>query len=608
MNAQIFEYHTHSIPRPIWFATCLIVSLAIYVNGANAAEEDPITFQWCNTNHGIKYLKQVAPAKFVIPENLSEDRIKFEIRLNLANFSCPNGANAIELMLDLNRPLDDPEKHESDFSSSGFFRHGTYYFPPEVFCIASWTASKIAVRVCSEFKNENQLSFPECDTSNHCIPKCCPMDMLLTSSAEDIPKCHPKFNSSARVTPTLYAKDLQKSSSRKPMYFYTQSFFSQDENEAAVTMPHVYLKKFIYFSKHCFRIMEDGALQHLENYKWIQVPRANYCLDGIQFQGKSSKNFEGRDDQYLFLLNYSSKIQRRNEAELAPAWISSLVASVFYLLTFLVLLLQWEEQKLPGWLALSQFGTLTLSHVVFSLNILISDWILTRGFLCVASGATVYFLYLSGYCWLTAICFNLFYTFRKLTNANADEDSVVSYIRYAIFGWGAPLLLATISIILDQIYSYDPCNQVLVPQYGVESCFISAAASGLYVVFPVLLLVIVNTILFSITSYKLCAYSKSNSITRESFARGKKFFKLIAKLILVMGLTWIINLILVILWNHGEGQMDWYWKALAVFIFIQSFVIFMVYSCKSSTFASLKKHYPILTPLLSTPENIKSYQ
>ncbi|CAG7829460.1 unnamed protein product, partial [Allacma fusca] len=82
------------------------------------------------------------------------------------------------------------------------------------------------------------------------------------------------------------------------------------------------------------------------------------------------------------------------------------------------------------------------------------------------------------------ICFNLFLTFRKITIMKGDQNNLGSYLWYAGFGWGLPFLFVTISLILDQIYSYDPCNQVVVPQYGLESCAISIAGLGPYLLDP----------------------------------------------------------------------------------------------------------------------------
>ncbi|CAG7678353.1 unnamed protein product [Allacma fusca] len=611
----------------ITFATLLAVASA-GPNGAPAAIAKPqLTLATPSIAYSAKVvspnaklirvgrdLLQSTPVILKIPENLSEGRIKFEIQLNLDKFSCPYGVKTGEVILDLRRPLDDTEKYESYFSSSGYFRHGNYYYPPEVFCISSWTDSNIAVQICGEFSKEAPGLSPECDTSRHCIPKCCPMNMLLTSSAGDIPKCHPRFNNSGRIaTPTLYAKNLQKSSSRKPVYYFTQTFFAKEVNDSKLPRTRQDLKELLDFSKLCFRIVEDGALYYLQNYNWIQVHRTNYCIDGIQFQGTPSGRSQSlmrADEQYFFMLKHPPKNEQTTEEELAPKWIfpASVIASTFYLLNFLFHLLLWKEQKLPGWLAMSEFATLFFSHLLFGVNFLLSDWNSTRFLSCVAVGASVHFFYISGYCWLTAICFSLFFTFRKLTSARTDEDDGMLYIKYALFGWGFPLVFVAIAIILDIVYSYDPCNQVRVPQYGVESCFISTNASGPYVIYPVSLLVVVNTLLFSITSCKLYAYSKSNSITKESFSQGKKFFKLISRLIFVMGLTWIVYLAYDILWKYGGATMEWYWETLAGFIVLQSVAIFLIYNCKRRISTSLKEHYPILIPLLGMPGNRKSYQ
>ncbi|CAG7678357.1 unnamed protein product [Allacma fusca] len=557
---------------------------------------EPPTFRWCSDNFAASN-----PAVFQIPENLSEGRIKFTIRLHPGNISCSSDVHAKELF------FEDSQNQISDFSSSGFFRYGKYYYPPEAFCIASWTKSSILLRVCGEFSNETPGLSPECDSTRHCIPKCCPMNMLLTSTDEGIPKCLPRFNNSARVNPTMYGKDLQKSSSLQPVYYFVQSFFSQEVSGPAIVKD---LKKLQYFSKHCYRIMEDGALSHLENYEWIPVPRGNYCLDGIQSPETPlirSQPFLGKDEQYTFMLNYSPEKQGEGTDDLFPVWFAAVTmsASIFPLINFLVYLLLWEDQRLPGWIAMSVFATLFLTNFLAGLIFLFSDGTSARSFSCVAIGVSVHFFCIARYSWLTMICFKLFWSFKKLKTTNEDENKLGLYMRYAGFGWGFPLAFVTMSLILDQMYSYDPCNQVLVPQYGVESCFISTAALGPYLLYPEALLLSVNLIFFSYTTHRLYGYSKSIKIAKDSLKQGQEFFNLIAKLFVVMGLTWIIDFIYDIVWFTDEPLNMWYWGTLSAFVFIQSFAVFFIYTCKASVYKSLNLHYPLLQPVLNVPEKIR---
>ncbi|CAG7832238.1 unnamed protein product, partial [Allacma fusca] len=76
-----------------------------------------------------------------------------------------------------------------------------------------------------------------------------------------------------------------------------------------------------------------------------------------------------------------------------------------------------------------------LSHFVSGLLFIFSEEMNFRSFECIAIGVVAHFLYLSQYCWLTVICFNLYSTFRKITFTLGDENNLGSYLRHAGFGW-----------------------------------------------------------------------------------------------------------------------------------------------------------------------------
>ncbi|CAG7726494.1 unnamed protein product, partial [Allacma fusca] len=582
MNVFVFSY--------IYLALDTCIGLAISKSVTRVKEEEenvavePIIFQWCSNQSTTTYK---------IPEKLSEGRINFTIRLKPGKNSCPVEEHAQFVYLPLNRTKsENSSKFESEFSSSGFFRYVDFYYPPEAFCIVEWTHSHVAVRVCGMFRKERSFSsLPECDNSSHCIPKCCPMNMLLTSSADGHAQCQPNFNKSARFNLILYNRELQKSSSLRPAYYFIRSDFSKAPLQASLKNTNSDLKKFHYFNKRCARVMEDGSLNYIKNFKWKQVPRTNYCIDGVQLQEaefKKSQVFFGPGKHYGFMLKESSKPGR-------PLWVAAvfLFASMLYCLTLLVYLLLWKEQSIQGWLAMSEFATLFLSHFVYGINILIFKKT-TRSFACVVISVLRHFSYLSQYCWLTMICLNLFITFRELTVMNGDQNNVGSYMWYAGFGWGVPFLFVSVSLILDQTYSYDPCNMVVVPRYGVESCTISTAALGPYLIYPLAPLLGVNIILFSITSYKLHTYSKYAKIARKNFNTSKNFYKLIAKLFFITGFTWTFDIMFNVLWNLGLGSLTAFWEMLSIVTSFQALGVFIVYICKSSISVSLRNRYPIL--------------
>ncbi|CAG7832608.1 unnamed protein product [Allacma fusca] len=547
--------------------------------------------------------KDLSNETFQIPGHLSEGRIKFAIWLRPRKDSCADEDHAKYFYLSINETLSENfRKSESEFSSNGFFRNGSFYYPPEVFCISRWTESQIVVRLCSKFRKEGSLTLQECGASNHCLPKCCPMNMLLSSSAYSHARCEPRTNNSARVSPILYTKELQRSLALRPVYYFLQLFIPEVAPQPALTLANRDLRPLHYFSQQCARVVEDGTLYYIKEFNLIQVPPTNYCLDGIQFE-----NFQlllsGEKHPYVFILKDSTN---ESNAAAFPAWFAAVTfsASIFFLLTLLVHLLLWEEQNIRGWIAMSEFATLFLSHFVFGFNVLVSMGTTTRSFGCVAIAVVRHFAYMSQHCWLTMICLNLYITFRKVAIMNRDETSLGSYMWYAGFGWGAPFAFVTISLILDQIYSYDPCNQVMVPQYGLGNCSIGTAALGPYLLYPLTILLCVNGTLFSVTSYKLHTYSKCARIARKNYNASKNFYKLIAKLFFVMGFTWTIDIIFNVLWKLGLGSETGFWEILSVVTYFQALGVFIIYTCKPSISASLRKRYPMLIPLLSVPEKL----
>ncbi|CAG7832297.1 unnamed protein product, partial [Allacma fusca] len=71
-----------------------------------------------------------------IPENISEGREEFAIRLKEGNVSCPSSINSEYFTLNLSIPSSEGfSPNKSAFSSNGFLRVGKYYYPPEGFCI-----------------------------------------------------------------------------------------------------------------------------------------------------------------------------------------------------------------------------------------------------------------------------------------------------------------------------------------------------------------------------------------------------------------------------------------------------------------------------------------
>jgi hypothetical protein len=172
-----------------------------------------------------------------------------------------------------------------------------------------------------------------------------------------------------------------------------------------------------------------------------------------------------------------------------------------------------------------------------------------------------------------------------------------------MFGWGLPFIFVTISVVLDQKYSYEPCNEVIVPEYGIGTCSVSIGALGPYKYYPVALLLSLNLLFFSMTFYKLNEYKKSASSASKALKSNKQLFQVIMKLFFVMGFTWTFELILWCWWWLSGADRKWFRAATNLINCLLAVAIFVIYVCKSSVAGSLKNNYPRLRTFLTIMGN-----
>ena len=78
------------------------------------------------------------------------------------------------------------------------------------------------------------------------------------------------------------------------------------------------------------------------------------------------------------------------------------------------------------------------------------------GFGCEVSGLIIQYSYMSSILWLTSMSFFMWKSFRRITPANARTQPQVSwgcqhphFKWYALFSWGLPLIMTTVTLILQ---------------------------------------------------------------------------------------------------------------------------------------------------------------
>lgn len=132
-----------------------------------------------------------------------------------------------------------------------------------------------------------------------------------------------------------------------------------------------------------------------------------------------------------------------------------------------------------------------------------------------------YFLYFSGilmFCWMSLLCFDLFWTFVctpiQLQNKKNNRRLCV----YLVIGFGVPVILTVAIYIIDVLKSFK-----LRPNVGRDGCFLSAMGARYFFNIPILVLLAFNTLIFLITTFSLWSSFQANKFAsmQQSSQRHK---------------------------------------------------------------------------------------
>jgi hypothetical protein len=166
---------------------------------------------------------------------------------------------------------------------------------------------------------------------------------------------------------------------------------------------------------------------------------------------------------------------------------------------------------------------------------------------CKVVAIIMHYLYLSLFFWMNSMSVQVWITFRKtqiLSNFNKKP-----FIKYSLYSWISPALIVMIAIIID----FTGFESEFRPYYGYRLCWISKRyALLIFFALPSGILIMTNTVLFILTFIVFYKLSKEAKILNRSENRFN--FYLCAKLVLIMGLTWILAFMSAI----TESDILWY--------------------------------------------------
>ena len=197
--------------------------------------------------------------------------------------------------------------------------------------------------------------------------------------------------------------------------------------------------------------------------------------------------------------------------------------------------------------------------------------------LCTTVAILLHFFFLAQFSWMSIMSFEVvrkFHRARKLIG-DSKREKLQLLIGYVLIGWGVPLLLLTVCIIVN----FTTSNLVL---YGVladgslGSCWINHLESALIAfVVPLTLSLLFNFIMFVIvTVYIIMASRSQTKLKKED---NTPFFRLNIAIFCTTGLTWIFGFIAIL---AGDS---WAWYLFIIFNSTQGFSIYIAFLLKKKT-------------------------
>ncbi|XP_071568666.1 uncharacterized protein [Temnothorax nylanderi] len=169
---------------------------------------------------------------------------------------------------------------------------------------------------------------------------------------------------------------------------------------------------------------------------------------------------------------------------------------------------------------------------------------------CVADGPAYIFnfSFLSTFFWLNVTCFDIWWTFRGLrshqTNMKQDKKR---FVMYSLYAWGITFILNVICAIMDYAPGI-PKSYIRPEMCKINFWFGDKDAKTLYFYIPMGATIISNICFFIATTITILYQNiRTAHQLRDSESRrhneNKQRFNMYLKLFIVMGITWVMELI-----------------------------------------------------------------
>lgn len=181
--------------------------------------------------------------------------------------------------------------------------------------------------------------------------------------------------------------------------------------------------------------------------------------------------------------------------------------------------------------------------------------------LCQTTAIILHWVVLSQFSWMTIISYELARTMIRATKLQqVDSENVKRrrFLLYMLIGWGLPTAITGLSTIINYTTDYI--------RYGEEVCWIGHTES-FYIVFlvPVALSIVMNGILFFVTSYLLFKAQRGGAKLQKQ--KTNSYFRIYLSVFSITGLTWTFGFVAIL------ARSDWASYLFILLTSTQGFII-----------------------------------
>jgi G protein-coupled receptor Mth (Methuselah protein) len=222
-----------------------------------------------------------------------------------------------------------------------------------------------------------------------------------------------------------------------------------------------------------------------------------------------------------------------------------LISLPFLIATFLVYGIIPELRNLHGKCLMAYVFSLMIFYIGSIIAHFLRSKLYKNDIRCVMLGYSYLIGVLLCFFWLNVMCYDIWNTFYYRRGRRRSEKS--KFINYCLYAVGIPLLLILIVYFID---STEFVSKKFRPEIGEDRCLVKKSVHAIYIYYPITILLLINIVLYSITAFTIYRVQKETAIIRQGDSQthskmksDRNQFKLFLRLFVLMGVTWIMEVI-----------------------------------------------------------------